>query len=90
MAIFTKRFANADEYEAWLQKAGERISVLAINNSPVQYDSSTIATAGPITISYKTDDASLAPAPSMGARIAQVVIVAAVFFTLFLLLISII
>ena len=34
MAIFTKQFANADEYEKWLQEAGERISVLSITNLP--------------------------------------------------------
>lgn len=32
MSTFTKRFASADEYEEWLRRVGERISVLSITN----------------------------------------------------------
>ena len=32
MSTFTKQFASADEYEEWLRKVGERISVLSITN----------------------------------------------------------
>jgi hypothetical protein len=88
MAIFTKQFANADEYEEWLQKAGERISVLSITNSPALYGSSTQPTTGPIAIRYETDDRSLAPARSRTAMIAQVVIIGVLFFALFVYLIS--
>jgi len=88
VAIFTKRFANADEYEAWLEEAGERISVMAITNSPALYGSSTQPTAGPITLRYQTEDPSLAPAKSMRTMIAQVVIIAALFFALFVFLVS--
>ena len=34
MSMFTKQFASADEYEDWLRRAGERISVLSITNQP--------------------------------------------------------
>ena len=90
MAIFTKQFANTDDYEEWLQKAGERISLLSITNVPTMSGSSTQPSIGPITIKYQTDDRSLAPARSMAAMIAEVVIVGALFFALFLYLISII
>ncbi len=90
MAIFTKQFANTDEYEKWYTEAGERISVLSITNLPTMHDSSTQPTTGPITIRYETDDLSLAPAKSTRAIVVQVVIVAALFFALFLFLISII
>lgn len=89
MAIFTKQFPNADEYEKWYQEAKERISVLSITNLPATHGSSTQPTAGPIAIKYKTDDPLLAPARNMTAMVAQVVIVAALFFALFLYLISI-
>jgi hypothetical protein len=32
MSTFTKQFVNADEYEEWLRRVGERISVLSITN----------------------------------------------------------
>ncbi len=90
MAIFTKQFANTEEYEEWLQKAGKRISLLSITNAPAIAGSSTQPATGPITIKYQTDDRSLAPAGRNAAMIAEVVIVAALFFALFLLLISLI
>ena len=32
MSTFTKQFVNADEYEEWLRRVGERINVLSITN----------------------------------------------------------
>jgi hypothetical protein len=32
MSTFTKQFVSADEYEEWLRRVGERISVLSITN----------------------------------------------------------
>ncbi len=90
MPIFTKQFANAEEYEEWLHKAGERISLLSIINAPPISGSSTQPSPGPITIKYQTDDRSLAPTGSMMAMIAEIVIVAALFFALFLYVISLI
>jgi len=90
MPIFTKQFANAEEYEEWLHKAGERISLLSITNAPGISGSSTQPTTGPITIKYQTDDRSLAPAGSNAAMIAEIAIVAALFFALFLYVISLI
>jgi hypothetical protein len=88
MAIFTKQFANTEEYEEWLQKAGERISVLSITNSPTMRGSSTQPSIEPITIKYETHEQSLAPARSRTAMIARVVIIGMLFFALFLYLIS--
>jgi len=86
--IFIKQFANADEYEEWLQEAGERITVMSITNAPAMHGSSIQWTTGPITVKYQTDDPSLAPAKSMTVMIVQIVIVAALFFALFLYLTS--
>lgn len=88
MAIFTKRFASSDQYEEWLQNAGERISVLSIANSPVGHGASTQPTGGPITVTYETEDESLAPPRSRAMLIAQAVIIGVIFFALFVLLIS--
>ena len=90
MPIFTKQFANADEYEEWLRKAGARISLLSVLNSPTTSGSSTQPNTAPITIKFETDDRSFAPTGSTMAMIAEIVIVAAVFFALFLYLISLI
>ncbi len=88
MAIFTRRFADTDQYEEWLQMAGKRITVLSITNAPAMHGSSTQPPTGPIAITYETDDQSLLPAKSRMAMIAQVVIIGALFFALFLFLIS--
>ena len=88
MAIFTRQFASADEYEEWLQNAGERITVLSIANAPAMHGSSAQPATGPIAITYETDDQSLAPAKSRMAMIAQVVVIGVLFFALFLYLIS--
>ena len=88
MAIFTKQFPDSDQYENWLQEAGDRISVLKISNSPPMNGSSTQSTTGPISVTYEIDDESLAPARSRTAIVAQAVIIGALFFALFLFLIS--
>jgi hypothetical protein len=88
MAIFTREFANADEYEEWLQEAGERITVMSITNAPAMHGSSIQWTTGPITVKYDTSDPSLAPAKSLTTMIVQIVIVAVIFFALFLYLTS--
>jgi hypothetical protein len=62
--------------------------VLSITNAPAGDGSSTQPTTGPIGITYETDDQSLAPARSRTAIVAQVVIIGALFFALFLFLIS--
>jgi hypothetical protein len=88
MAVFTKRFANTDEYEKWLEEAGERISVVSVTNPPAMYGWSTQPGSGPIAITYETDDESLAPARRTAAKIAAVVLIAAFFFAVFLYLAS--
>ena len=88
MAIFTRQFASADDYEEWLQNAGERITVLSITNAPAMHGSSAQPTTGPIAITYESDDQSLAPAKSRMVMIAQVVVIGVLFFALFLYLIS--
>jgi hypothetical protein len=84
MAIFTKQFANADDYEEWLAEASGRINVLSIENSPVPFGSTIQQQAGPVTLRYQTYDRSFAPPRSMMRRIVEVALVAAVFFALFL------
>jgi hypothetical protein len=88
MAIFTKEFANADEYEEWLQEVGERITVMSITNAPEMHGSTIQWTTGPITVKYETSDPSLAPSKSMAIMIVQMVIIGALFFALFIYLVS--
>jgi len=87
MAIFTKQFKNADEYEEWLAFASGRINVLAIENSPTLFGASTKPSGGPVKVRYQTHDRSLAPARSLAQRSIEIVLVAAAFFALFLYLI---
>ena len=47
MAVFTKRFADADEYEEWLEKASGRVNVLSINKAPTIYGSTSIPASRP-------------------------------------------
>jgi len=54
LGIFTKQFANADQYEEWILEEQGRISVLSVNNSPALYGSTTQPPAGPVTITYQT------------------------------------
>ena len=37
MAIFTKQFADHDDYEEWLEHASDRINVLSIGNPPTHF-----------------------------------------------------
>ena len=87
MAIFTKQFANADDYEEWLAEASGRINVLSIENSPAPFGSTIQQKAGPVIIRFQTYDRSFAPPRSMTRRIVEVALVAAVFFALFIYLI---
>jgi len=82
MAIFTKRFADADEYEEWLEKASGRVNVLSINKSPTIFGSSMQRPNGPVVLKYQTDDKSFAPRISAGNTM-QYVVVGAAFFALF-------
>jgi len=82
MAIFTKRFADADEYEEWLEKASGRVNVLSINKSPTIFGSSMQRPSGPVVLKYQTDDKSFAPRISAGNTM-QYVVVGAAFFALF-------
>lgn len=84
MAIFTKQFANADEYEEWLAEASGRVNVLSIENSPVSFGSTAQPRGGPVTLRYQTNDRSFAPPRSIVRRTIEVAIIAAIFFALFL------
>jgi len=58
--------------------------VLSVNNSPALYGSTTQPPAGPVTITYQTNDQSLAPGRSMMAMIAEAAIIGVLFFALFI------
>jgi hypothetical protein len=88
LAIFTKQFANADQYEDWLEAASDRINVLSITNSPPLFAASDHVQSGPVTITYQTTDRSLAPPRSTLSRIVEAVLIGAGFFALFLYLVS--
>jgi hypothetical protein len=88
MAVFTKRFADADEYEEWLDKANGRVNVLSINKAPTIFGSSSIQPAGPVVLKYHTTDKSLAPAKGAAAKTVEYAIVGAAFFALFAYLIA--
>ena len=88
MAIFTREFPDTDQYEEWLEKAGERINVRKITNLPTMPGSAIKPAAGPIAVSYETDDPSLVPPRSRKTLVVQAVIVGLLFFALFLFLIS--
>jgi hypothetical protein len=83
MAIFTKRFANADEYEEWLEQASGRINVLSISKAPTIYGSSSIPVSGPVVLKYHTTDKSFAPGKGARAKTIEYAIVGAAFFALF-------
>ena len=88
MAIFTKRFADADEYEQWLEKASGRVNVLSINKAPTIFGSTSIPTAGPVVLKYHTTDKSFAPVKNATAKTMEYAIVGAAFFALFAYLIT--
>ena len=88
MAIFTKRFADADEYEEWLEKASGRVNVLSINNSPTIFGSSMQQPKGPVVLKYQTHDKSFAPPRISAGNTMQYVVVGAAFFALFAYMIA--
>ena len=88
MAIFTKRFADADEYEEWLEKASGRVNVLEIVKPPTIYGSSAIPKNGPVTLRYQTHDKSFHPPKSASGKVVEYAIVGAAFFALFAYLIA--
>ncbi|MFZ2059486.1 MAG: hypothetical protein WAU82_00600 [Candidatus Binatus sp.] len=88
MAIFTKRFADADEYEEWLTKASGRVNVLSISKTPTIFGSTTIQPNGPVVLKYQTNDKSFAPAKGAAAKTVEYAIVGAAFFALFAYLIT--
>ena len=88
MAIFTKRFANADDYEDWLEKANGRVNVLSINKSPTIFGSSMQRPAGPVVLKYQTHDNSFAPSRGKAGKVVEYAVVGAAFFALFAYLIA--
>lgn len=88
MAIFTKQFADADEYEKWLEKASGRINVLKIQNSPTIFGSTGQPSAGPVIVRYHTRDKSFVPPKSASYKNVEAAIVAAGFLALSLYLMS--
>jgi hypothetical protein len=83
MAVFTKRFANADDYEDWLQKANGQVNVLSISKAPTIYGSSTLRPNGPVVLKYQTHDKSFAPPSRVSGKAVEYAIVGAAFFALF-------
>ena len=84
MTVFKKQFATADAYEDWLSDASGRINVLAITNAPHVFGTADRTHSGPVTITYQTNDQSLAPPRSLASKIIQIAIVGALFFAAFL------
>jgi hypothetical protein len=83
MAIFTKRFADADEYEEWLEKASGRVNVLSISKSPTIFGASLQRPNGPVVLKYQTDDKLFAAPRISAGNTIQYVVVGAAFFALF-------
>ena len=88
MAIFTKRFANADDYEEWLQQASDRINVLSIDNPPTLYGSTLRRRNGQVVVKFQTHDKSFAGRFGPGGKTVEYVIVGAAFFALFAYMIA--
>jgi hypothetical protein len=88
MAIFTKQFTDADEYEKWLEKASGRINVLTIKNSPTIFGSTDQPSSGPVIVRYHTSDRSFVPPKSAKYKNVEAAIVAAGFLALSLYLMS--
>jgi len=90
MAIFTKQFADADDYEDWLKKASNRINVLSISNSPQIFGSAMNMPkpGGPVIVKFQTHDNSFAPPRSMSSKAVQYAAVGAAFFALFAYLVA--
>jgi hypothetical protein len=86
MAIFKKQFADADSYEAWLEKASGRVNVLEIKNAPKIFGSSLQPSNGPVIVRYSTHDKSMAPPSALTSKNVQAALVAAGFLALSLYL----
>jgi len=83
MAIFTRQFTSADDYEEWLEHASNRINVLSIHNSPALFGTSMKRTTGPVVVKFQTHDKSFAPPKTTSAKAIEYVVVGAAFFALF-------
>jgi hypothetical protein len=88
MAIFTRRFADADEYEEWLERASGRVNVLEIVKPPTVYGSNALPPAGPVTLRYQTHDKTFAPPRTSTGKVVEYAIVGAAFFALFAYMIA--
>ena len=90
MAIFTKQFANADDYEEWLKNASHRINVLSISNAPQIFGSTLhMPKAGePVVVKFQTHDKSFAPPSKLPSKAVQYAAVGAAFFALFAYLVT--
>jgi len=88
MAIFTRRFADADEYEEWLERASGRVNVLQIVKPPTVYGSNSLPSAGPVTLKYQTQDKAFAPPKTTKGKVVEYAIVGAAFFALFAYMIA--
>ncbi len=88
MAIFTKKFADADQYESWLEEASGSINVLSIVNAPRAVSPIDKPPRGPVTVTYQTRDKLFKPARSLVFKIFEMSVIAAGFFAGFLWLIS--
>jgi hypothetical protein len=91
MPIFTKSFANADEYEDWLKEANTRVNVLSISNCPQVFGSSLIPppkAGDPVVVKYQTHDRTFAPPSKISRKAVQYAAVGAAFFALFAYLAS--
>lgn len=90
MAVFTKQFSNADDYEDWLKHASNRINVLSITNSPQIFGSTMhMPKAGePVVVKFQTNDKSLFPPRKVSAKAVQYAAVGAAFFALFAYLVA--
>jgi hypothetical protein len=82
MAVFKKRFNNADDYEEWLAKASGRINVLDIKNSPTIFGSSIKQPAGPVIVRYQTRDKAFSLPSTLAQKNVQTALVAAGFLAL--------
>ncbi len=86
MAIFKKKFADADSYEAWLEQASGRVNVLEIKNAPKIYGSSLQSSNGPVIVRYQTHDKSFGAPSPLASKNVQAALVAAGFLALSLYL----
>jgi hypothetical protein len=88
MAIFTRQFTSADDYEEWLEHASNRINVLSIDNPPALFGSTMQRPSGPVVVKFQTHDKSFAPPRRASGKAVEYVIVGAAFFALFAYMIA--